>query len=356
VNSQRARQRLAPLWLLTAARLKLFFREPGAVFWAFGFPVLLSVALGIAFRNRPPEPVVAAVVLGDSPEALGESKRTHDLLAHSPEVQAMLLPLESARAALRTGKVAIVVVPGTPRTYEFDPTRPESRLARALVDDALQRAEGRQDATPVAEEHLTEPGSRYIDFLLPGLIGLNIMSAGMWGIAYEIVETRKRKLLKRMISTPMNRGHFLLSFVLMRMLFLVMELPVLLGFGCLAFSVTVQGSLLLLVGLSVLGALAFSGLALLLASRAQNTQTVGGLMNLIMIPMFIGSGVFFSSSHFPEVVQPLIKALPLTALNDALRAVMNEGAGLVSVWPQALNLAVLSVVTFAVALKVFRWN
>ena len=338
------------LWQLTLTRLRSFVREPSAVFWTFGFPILLIVALGIAFRNRPPEPVDAAVEAGPGAE---EMRAT---LAAAPGVKARLLPAGEARAALRTGRAAIVVRPGSPVTYEFDPTRPESRVARLVVDEALQRAAGRRDPVAAVERQVAEPGSRYVDFLVPGLIGLNIMSSGMWGIGWVIVEIRQKKLLKRMLATPMRRGQFLFSFVLMRMAFLVVEVPVLLVFGRLAFGVPLQGSFALLSGLALLGALAFAGVGVLVASRARNTQTVNGLINLVMMPMFLLSGVFFSSSHFPDLMQPLVKALPLTALNDALRAVMNEGAGAAAVLPQAALLAGIAVVSFALALRIFRWN
>ena len=340
----------SPLLLLTVARLKLFFREPSAVFWSFGFPILLSIALGIAFRDKPPEPIAAAVQAGPGAERVVAS------LEASGQVKARPLEADAAKSALRTGKVAIVVRPGATRTYAFDPTRPESRLARTVVDDLLQRADGRVDPTPVAEAKLTEPGSRYIDFLLPGLIGLNIMSSGMWGIGYVIVEDRTRKLLKRMLAMPMKRSHFLLSFVFMRVLFLAIELPVLMLFGWLAFSITIRGSLLLLGLIALLGAFAFAGLGLLVASRARNTQTVGGLMNLVMMPMYVLSGVFFSSANFPEPMKPFIKALPLTALNDGMRAVINEGAGFAAVAPQAGILAATALVTFVAAVKLFRWS
>jgi ABC-2 type transport system permease protein len=334
---------------LTATRIRLFFREPSAVFWTFGFPLILSVALGIAFRNRPPQPSVAAVVEGDGAAGLAAAV---ERAGH----RARVLSADAARAALRTGKADLVVVPGSPRGYEWDPTREDSRLARLVVDDTLQRAEGRRDATAVREAQVTEPGSRYIDFLIPGLLGLNIMSAGMWGIGFVIVETRQKKLLKRLVATPMNRGEFLLSFVLLRLLFVLIELPVLVGFGWLAFGVPVRGSLLLLLAISLVGALAFAGMGLLVACRAQNVQTVGGLINLVMMPMFLLSGVFFSASHFPDALQPFIRALPLTALNDALRAVMNEGAGLWAVAPRLAFLGGVTAVTFGAALRWFRWT
>jgi ABC-type multidrug transport system permease subunit len=327
----------------------MFFREPSAVFWTFGFPVLLSVALGAAFRNRPPEAVHVAIESGPGAERVLEA-------LSSAQVKAKIEEPAVWRKDLRTGKVVLVVIPGQPRTYRYDDTRPQARLARAMVDDRLQRAEGRQDPTPVADARVTEIGTRYIDFLIPGLIGLNLMSSSMWGIGYLIVDMRTRRLIKRMLATPMRRGDFLLSFVLMRALFVLLEVPILLAFGWIAFGVRVTGSPLLILALSVLGALTFAGLGLLVASRAQNTQTVGGLMNLVMMPMFIGSGVFFASSNFPEAVQPALRALPLTVLNDALRAVVNEGATMQDILRPMAVLAAWATVSFAAALKLFRWS
>jgi ABC-2 type transport system permease protein len=340
-----------PLWELTLTRWRSFFREPSAVFWTFGFPVLLAIALGIAFRNRPPEPVEIAVE-NNSPDA----QRLFAALQQSEEVKPQLLSPAQAAEALRIGKVSIVVVPGTPRIYRWDTTRPEARVARAIADDLLQRADGRKDPTPTAEARVTEPGSRYIDFLIPGMLGMGLMQSGLWGIGFVIVEMRTRKLIKRMVATPMRRSHFLMAFVFMRALFLVIELPVLIGFGVGVFGVPLRGSLALLVALSVLGSLTFAGLGLLVASRAQNTQTVGGLINLVSMPMFLFSGVFFSASRFPEVMQPFIRALPLTALNDALRAVMLDAAGVSQLLVPIAVLLGWGLASFAIALKLFRWR
>ncbi len=333
-------------------RFRLFLREPSAVFWTFGFPILLSIALGIAFRNRPPEAVSIVVQAGPGADAILRE------LA-SPLIKARVQDGEAARRELRSGKVVLLIIPaaeGAARTYRYDETRPEARMARALVDDALQTAEGRLDPTPVRDERVTEPGARYIDFLLPGLVGLNLMSSSMWGIGYMIVDLRTKKLVKRLVATPMRRGDFLLSFVLMRAVFLLVEVPLLFAFGWVVFGVRVVGSPLLLMGLAMLGSLAFAGLGLLVASRARNTQTVGGLMNLVMMPMFIGSGVFFSTSNFPDGMQPLLRVLPLTALNDGLRAVTNAGAGPSQVAFAAVVLAVWAAVSFAAALRLFRWR
>jgi ABC-type multidrug transport system permease subunit len=340
-----------PLWQLTLTRLRLFFREPSAVFWTFGFPLALSLALGIAFRNRPPEPVRIGL------QGSGASERLVRGLEAAEGLRVSHFADEAAvRNALRTGSVDAAVLAREPIEILYDPTRPESRLARALAAETIQRAAGRADAVAVAERAVTEPGSRYIDFLIPGLIGMNIMSSGMWGIGYVVVEMRTRKLLKRLVATPMSRAQFLWSFVLMRSAFLFIELPALLVFGWLAFKVGVAGSLALLVAMALLGALCFSGIGLLVASRAQNTQTVSGIINAVMLPMFIGSGVFFSTARFPDWMQKPLRLLPLTALNDSMRAVMIDGAGPRAVAEPAALLAVLAAVSFALALRIFRWR
>ena len=332
----------ASLLQLTMTRLRLFFREPGAVFWTFGFPLVLAVALGVAFRNRAPEP---ASVAATSPQIAAA-------LSASGGLRVRALDEAQAQHALRTGKVDLVVLPGPPLTYRFDPTRPESRLARALADAALHPA----GAPATIDAPVTEPGSRYIDFLIPGLLGMTIMSGGLWGVGWVVVEMRVGKLLKRLAATPMSRAQFLWSFVVMRTLFLVLELPVMIGFGWLVFRIGVQGSWPLLIGLSLLGAIAFAGVGLLVASRAQNLQTASGLVNLVMMPMFVGSGVFFSTARFPDALQPFLRALPLTALNDGLRAVMIDGAGVAGIASQLALLAATAALSFFAALRLFRWS
>jgi ABC-2 type transport system permease protein len=343
-------ERPHPLGQMSLMRLRIFVREPAALFWTYGFPVVLALVLGVAFRNRPPEPIDVAVVAAPGSESWREA------LARTPSVHVRWLNAQDAREALRAGKVSLVVEADRPRTYQFDPTRPESRLARAVVDDALQRADGRVDPVPVKDRLVTEPGSRYIDFLIPGLLGFNLMQGGLWGVGFVVVDMRVRKLIKRMIATPMSRSHFLLSFVLVRALFLIIELPVLLAFAHWVFGVPIRGSLLLIVALGILGSLVFAGIGLLLGSRAQTTQTAAGLVNLVSLPMLVSSGVFFSAARFPDVVQPVIRALPLTALIESTRAVMLDGAGLVAVAGQILVMVVWGALCFLVALRLFRWQ
>jgi len=353
-------QRQHPLWQLTLMRWRIFVREPSALFWTYGFPVVLALALGVAFRNRPPEPVEVAIENSPGCEAW------RDALSTNSQVHVRWLNPREAREALRAGKVSVVVgrLPaqalsahgGPPRIYQFDPTRPESRMARAIVDEALQRAEGRADPTPVQDQLVTEPGSRYIDFLIPGLLGFNLMSSGLWGVGFVIVEMRVRKLIKRMMATPMSRAHFLLSFVLVRGVFLLGELPVLLCFAHWVFHVPIRGSVPLIVGLSALGSLMFAGLGLLIGCRAQNTHTVAGLVNLATLPMLVTSGVFFSAARFPEAFQPIIRLLPLTAVIEAVRTVMLDGLGLAAVANQIGIMLAWGLISFVIALRMFRWQ
>ena len=212
------------------------------------------------------------------------------------------------------------------------------------------------DVTSVGEEKVTEPGARYVDFLVPGLIGMNLMGSGLWGLGFTVVMARARKLLKRFAATPMRRSHYLLSFMLSRLVFLVLEVAAVIIFATLAFGFTVRGSWLSVAFITVLGGFTFSGIGLLVAARPTTIEGVSGLMNFIMLPMWLLSGTFFSSERFPQVLQPFIKALPLTALNNVLRALMNEGAPLsANVIPIAILVA-WCVVSFIVALKIFRWQ
>jgi ABC-type multidrug transport system permease subunit len=338
-----------PLWQLTLARFREQLRQPEVLFWVFAFPLLLAVALGLAFRNRPPEVIRVAVEAGPGADSVAA------LLGGARGLRVSVSPPAQAAEQLRKARVAIVVVPGETLVYRYDSTRSESRLARLATDDALQRALGRRDVRAVAEQKVMERGSRYIDFLIPGLLGLNLMGTGMWGMGYAVVDARKRKLMKRLLASPMRRSQYLLSFIVARLAMLGPEVALLIGFGMLAFGVPMRGSVVSLAVLSLLGAMCFAGLGLLTASRARTIEMVSGLMNLIMMPMWILSGVFFSAANFPAVMQPLIKLLPLTALNDALRAVVLDGASLAAVAGPATVCAVWGAVSFAVALKIFRW-
>lgn len=342
--------RANPLFQLTRARVCEFLREPEAVFWVFIFPLLLAVALGVAFRSQPPKPLPVGVEAGTHSEARRAA------LAASPALTVQVLAAVEAERALATGKVAVVVRDTEPPTFWLDLTRPESREARLHADDALQRAAGRQDPLASKEELLTARGSRYIDFLVPGLLGMNLMGTGMWAIGFSLVMQRNGKLLKLYVASPMRRWHLLAAQVLGRLVFLTLEVVILVGFAVWVLGVPLRGSVALLALVTLLGAMAFVGIGLLIAARPRTIEGVSGLMNLVMFPMWIGSGTFFSTERFPQAAQPFVHALPLTALNDALRAVMLHGDGLAVVAPELGILLAWGAVGFVLALRLFRWQ
>lgn len=343
-----------PLVELTLARAKEFLREPEALFWVFFFPVLLAVALGLAFREKGPDKIPVGIV--SASQADDAAARIATALASSPVLLPRRFPPAAGREALRTGRVSLLVEPGPPIVFRFDETRPDSRIARLEANEALQRAAGRQDVVPVHAEKVTEKGARYIDFLVPGLLGMNLMGSGIWSLAFSVTTARSKRVLKRLVATPMRKSHYLFSQILGRLAFLIPEVVVLVGSGWLFFGVGVHGSLLLLTLTCLLGAMTFCGLGLLIGARVATIEGASGLVNLVMMPMWLLSGVFFSSERFPDAVQPLINALPLTALNQALRAIITEGRGLVAVAPQLAIVLAWGVASFIVALKIFRWR
>jgi ABC-2 type transport system permease protein len=342
--------RVAAIRELTLLRIRTYVREPEALFWTFGFPILMAVGLGLAFRDAPSDPTMVAVERGSRGELYVEG------LQADPGVQVRLLTTAEAAGALRRGEVALVLGGADTLVYRYDPMRPESRTARLEVDRAVQAAGGAARPVAVREDAAPLPGARYIDWVIPGLIGLNLMSTGLWGIGFGIVNMRQKKQLKRLVATPMRRTDFLLGQILARMSFLLLEVPPLILFAWLVFGVRVEGSLLALAVVILLGATTFAALGLLAAARPRTIEGVSGVMNVIMLPMFILSGVFFSASRFPEEMQPVIRLLPLTALNDALRAVYNDGLPLTAVPLEILVLLGWTALSLAVALRWFRWR
>ena len=350
-----------PLFQLTLARFREFYREPAAVFWVYGFPLLLAVGLGVAFRDRPVEKISVDVVTDgaggrEAAEALAAKLGADGRLKVNPN------PDATAKNRLRTAKTGLVIRPlvgdsavSAKWEYQFDPNRPECVLARNAVDNLLLRSEAPQLAKP-QDISSDEPGGRYIDFLLPGLMGTNLMGGGLFGVGFVIVDLRVRKLLKRFLATPMKKHHFLLSLLISRLVFVLVEIAVLLLFANLAFDVTVHGNWLALLALVFVSGLSFGGLGLLIACRAKTIETVSGLMNAIMLPMYVVSGVFFPSDKFPDAVQPLIQLLPLTACIDGLRAIINDGAGFADTWREFAVLSAWGIASFGIAMKLFRWR
>jgi ABC-2 type transport system permease protein len=348
-----------PLWALSGARIKQFLREPGSLFWTFGFPLLITIALGTAFRNQGPARIRVAVVAGPGAAEAAAALASAGGKGSSAIDVAVLDPARAAER-LRAGDVLLEVVPppvaGAPLVYRFDPSRPDASAARRLVDERLQRSAGRRDPLATRDETAIARGARYVDWLVPGLLGMQLLNGAMWGAAFNIVNARQRKLLKRLAATPMRRRDYLLSFRVSGLLFVPIQAVVLFMFARLAFGVIIQGSAVATLALALLGSWSFAGLGLLCAARAANSETANGLINLVTLPMMVLSGVFFSSSRFPAVIQPAIRLLPLSALNEALRHVVNDGAPILT---QTFPIAVLvgwAVVTSVAAVRLFRWT
>jgi ABC-2 type transport system permease protein len=333
---------------VTKWRVREFMREPEALFWVFAFPLILSVALGIAFKDRGPPRVRILVESGPGAEQLADS------LSRDSRLEARVADPEEARQALRTGRTPLVVQPGDPVTFRFDSTRQESLVARLVTERALFRREEASES--IREIHSSEPGARYIDFLIPGLLGMNIMGTGIWGVGFGIVQTRSRRLLKRFAASPMRKSDYLLGQVFARLVFLAFETATVLSFGHFVFGVPFKGSIVGVLITVVLGAMTFAGLGLLIASRVRTIEGASGLMNVVMMPMWIVSGVFFAYSNFPEGAQPFIRALPLTALNDSLRAILLDGSSLLSQVPSLGVMMAWGLASFGTALAIFRWT
>ena len=338
---------LSSLYQLTATRLKLTLRELEAIFWIFVFPILLAVGLGIAFRNRPADVLPVGATTPQLVQALAADKG----------LRADQMDESAGTHALATGNILLLAVAsGNGVEYKYDDTNPDARTARILADRAIQIAAGRRDPVAADNQLVKETGSRYIDFVVPGLLGMNLMGSAMWGLGFAIVDARAKKLLKRMVASPMPRWQYLTSYLLSRLVMLAIEVVLLLGFARAVFGVPFRGSLVELALICVLASLVFSALGLLVASRARTIEAVSGLMNAVMMPMWIMSGVFFSPSRFPALLQPFIQALPLTAAINLVRGNMLQGTELGHMLPSLAILVAWFIVPFAAAVKIFRWK
>jgi ABC-2 type transport system permease protein len=350
-------RRYRPLWEMVLCRLREFIREPEAIFWVYGFPMLMTLALGIAFKEKPVEEFHIDVQSGRGAEEVAAA-----LATESPEGKFLVkvLPEKECRQRLRSNESDLIVMPTPDESgkylYIYHDVQAKSILAQRAVDNRLQEKAGRQNLYAPKTEVFNDTGGRYIDWLIPGLLGMGLMGGGLWGVGFVTVDMRIRNLLKRFLATPMKKSDFLLAIMTSRFIFMVPEMVLQLAFAWLIFDVRIHGDLFSLLFVILLGAFTFSGLGLLIACRAKTIETVSGLMNLVMLPMWVLSGIFFSAKRFPEFMQPFIQALPLTQLNNVLRAVMNDGQSLMTQWLPILVLAAWGVVSFVLALKWFRWQ
>jgi ABC-2 type transport system permease protein len=362
-----------PFFTLLGAQFKEYFREPEAIFWSFFFPILLSWALGIAFSTKSDPVRTVAVVAhaggriadlqlldrqgiwvkgvddrsGPVPPAIPPELRSFRFFSCTPEV---------ALAALKKGRIDIYLEAREDSPlleFHFDPQNAEGRLTGLLLQRALRS--GRGEPPSGRDVPLTIQGTRYIDFLVPGLLALNIMSACLWGVAWGMIELRMKKLLKRITATPLDKNVLLLSFLVSRLVLSVVEFILMFGFARLIFGVRITGSLPAMLLVFLMGNFAFFGIAILVGSRTDNTRVGNGLINVVNMPMLLLSGIFFSYHHFPAFIIPVVRLLPLTLVADTLRAVTNEGAGMAEVALPCLQLGILGVILFWVGRRVFKW-
>jgi len=315
----------------------------------------------MAFRSKPQE-LPRIGVLGDSRGGIQISERLRNLGWTCEN-----LDRDQAELQLRRGRLDLLIEidgqysgdetipPLSALFFRYDRSRAEGRIAFLEAERELGVRSGSSPPSG-KEKNDPLPGSRYIDFLIPGLIGLNLMGSGMWGVGFSITMARHNKVLKLLAATPMRRSHYLLSYILSRLILLVPEVMVLMAASRLFFDVRVLGFWPDLILITLLRAFAFVGLGLLTAVRARTVESISGWMNLVMMPMWVLSGSFFSYERFPELFHPFIRLLPLTALNDALRLVMVDGTPLYAAWLELLVLSAWCLLTFAAALRLFRWQ
>lgn len=356
-----------PIVHLVLMQFRTFFREPGILFWAFGFPIAMAWVLGIAFSGQGSLEDKAGVIVPAKNEQtiLGERLRhiesgdgAYTLFPDGKKGHSIrLTPMDkdSADLALRRGKILFVLeeTKGQGIVFHLDPANRAAHHAALQVEKHLftdGRPGIRASIVPV-----TAGGSRYIDFLIPGLLALGVMNSSLWGTGWAITELRIKKLLRGMIATPMSRAEFLGSFFITRLLISLVEAVVLIAFARLVFSVKIQGSVPALLCLHFAGNAAFSGIAVFASSRAQSTQVANGIINALTLPMMVVSGIFFSYHNFPDIAIPVIERLPLTLFADSLRLVFNEGAGVLQILPASVGLAVVGLVFFLTGLRIYKW-
>jgi ABC-2 type transport system permease protein len=373
--------RLRQLWLLVLAHALAIIREPGVIFWGIVFPILMSLGLGIAFTKKA-DILRKVAVISNTGITVSDSSAIFRFLdmkceEHNPEKQDdyrwkleikdeklgksvylfYYLSWDEAIVLLKRGTVNLILNSNNGKTeYHFDPVNSDAELTylkiSGMIGSGVVLPAGRNDEI----KPMTVAGTRYIDFLIPGLITLGVMMSTMWGISYGIIEKRSKKLLRRMVATPMKKSHYLIALLTVRITLNFIEALVLLLFALIVFKMQIQGSISALILLFLTGNIAFAGLAILLSSHTSNTEVGNGLINAVVMPMMVLSGIFFSYHNFPDWSIPVIEKLPLTMLTDGVRSIFNEGAG----WPQValpiLILTIIGVVLFGAGLKIFKWH
>jgi ABC-2 type transport system permease protein len=353
----------SPLFQLVSLQFKNFFREPAIIFWAVIFPILMAWVLGVAFTNKGEMKKTVAVVgnitekhvLWLKPDSANTVTRLFgDDIKNPTRVKFVFSTEEQAMLMMKRGEINLILQQSADTIiYRYDPKNPDAVNTYLMIEREINR-----NAEPVVcstIEPVTSRGSRYIDFLIPGLIAMGIMNSCLWGISWNLIEFRMKKLLRRMVATPMRKTDFLLSNLITRTLIGGFETMVLLLFAFLYFSISLEGSILALLMIYFAGILAFAGIAIMISSRTANSQIGNGLINAISLPMMILSGIFFSYHNFPDWCIPFIKYMPLTLLADSIRSIFIEGAGVGDILLPFVVLVITGAVTFLAGLRMYKW-
>jgi ABC-2 type transport system permease protein len=321
------------------------------------FPILMAWVLGIAFTQKG-EQNKTVYVLPDKNKtnsiwAVENEKVYGEETGNTTRIKFVVADQEQATKAIKQGKIGLFMEEkGDSMIYHFDPHNADAQLTHLIIDRAINL---KSNIAPSAVSALTSRGTRYIDFLIPGLIALGILNSCLWGIGWNLIEFRMKKLLRRMVATPMKKSSFLISLIITRIILSSVESSILFLFAFLYFGTIIEGSIFAFVLVYLAGIFAFSGVAILTASRTQNSQVGNGLINAVSLPMMILSGIFFSYQNFPSWAIPFIKSLPLTMVADSIRAIFIEGASLQQTMLPILFLSLIGAITFGIGLKLFKW-
>lgn len=361
------------LYQLFKTQFLITIREPEVLFWGVIFPVLISIGLGLAFTQQAESKFSIVLVeknkteldsllniYGADSESKGENVqdwKINNKTLGNTVFKFSQSDWDSAIRSLKRGEADVIVTDSLGKAiYHFDPLNSQSQLAYMKLSALVKSPNSNMNTENADIEPLTLMGVRYIDFLIPGLIAFGLMSSIMWGVSYTIIERRSQKLLRRLVATPMKKSNFLFALMFVRIIMNVVESLILLFFAWLIFDIHIQGNIGALIVLFLAGNLAFTGVAILVASRTTKTEVGSGLINAVQMPMMLLSGIFFSYHNFPEWSIRFIKLLPLTALTDGIRSIFNEGAGWVEVIYPTCMLSALGLICFVIGMKLFKWN
>ncbi len=375
--------RFKQLWQLISALFREIIREPGVLFWGILFPILMSLGLGLAFTKKSDViRKVAIIDLAEKTDSGSDKTSFAGFLQKNCERNSRREPdtwqwkytikdeklgnsiflfysmrYDEAIRFLKRGTINVLLFEKKDSLeYHFDPMNPDAQLTYLKLSAIAGKGEINPITNNAAIKPLTVTGTRYIDFLVPGLISMGVMMSSMWGISYGIIEKRSKKLLRRLVATPMKKSHFLIALITVRVVMNFIESLVLFLFALIAFKMTIQGSIPALILTFLAGNIAFAGIAVFVSSHTSNTEVGNGLINFVVFPMMVLSGIFFSYQNFPDWSLPVIKNLPLTMLTDGIRSIFNEGAGFHEVTFPIMILLAVGTLFFSAGLKIFKWH